>query len=234
MASVTIQNGKVEVTLQAQYKNTLDNGQVTSVNIGGKVYAKTLDNGVESEQANRAWSEADIAISGGGTVDIDLYDFAARDIGAGNGRDGLGLDVSLEEIVAILIEHTSGAGSLEIMPANPANYCTWLPSLTVANGGALKSGGAILMSQVDTDAFDIEDGVSHMARFGANGGAVTMRIHILGRHDDNLSSSSSSSQSSSSSLSSLSSSSSTVNLSTSSTSESSSSSTVAQSTSSTT
>lgn len=150
-----------------------------------------LRNGVSARQANRAW-ERDITIPSGTVRTLDLYDF--EDIGAGANRDGLGLAITVEEIVCLIIKHTGGIGRLEINPTSVASDINWIPAgyATVANGGALKSGGVHMWYQDDTDALDITDATSHTLRLGANGGTVTASVHVLGRHDDDESSSSTS------------------------------------------
>ena len=215
---------EVKLIFSSTIKNTLADGQIAQVTVGDTVISGKLQDGIETSQVSRCWADKSRSLGTGLTEDIDLYDFAGEDIGAGDGNDGLGLPLAIEEIVTFLIKHVSGAGRLELNPTNPSNYATWIPSLTVANGAALKAGGIFLMHQPHTDAFDITDASSHMVRLGANGGDVVYDIYILGRHDDNVSSSSSSSSSTTSSQSTSSSSSSS--LSSSSTSSSSSSQTV--------
>jgi hypothetical protein len=190
---------EVKLSFQSTIRNTLDNADTAVATIAGTVLTGKLETGVSADQANRGWRTTSESITSGATLDIDLYDFAAFDIGAGAGNDALGLALALEEIVTIIIKHRSGAGRLEIMPTPlPATPVAWLPTLTVANGGALKAGGVFMMHQPDTDAFDIQDGVSHILRLKANGGAVLFDMYVLGRHDDDESSSSSLSSSSSS------------------------------------
>lgn len=225
---------KITLSFSSTIQNTLDNGDAASANVQGTILSGTLSTGVSASQGNRALRTTGNAISSGGTVDIDLYDFASLDFGAGTGRDALGQLLTVEEIVSLAIKQSSGAGRLEIMPSNPANYATWVPSLTVANGGALKNGGVLFMHQPNTDAFDVQDGASHVLRLGANGGDVEYDLYILGRSDDDESSSSSSESSSSSSTSSLSSSSSSSSSTASSLSSSSSSTSVSSSSSTTT
>jgi hypothetical protein len=190
---------EVKLIFSATIKNTLDDGQVASVTLGDTIVSGKLQSGVEANQANRIWADTDHEISSGLTEDFDLYDFAGEDIGAGDGKDGLGLALAIEEIVTFCIRKTGGAGQLELMPSNPSNHITWMPSLTVANGGALKDDGMLLLHQPDEAGFDITDASSHMIRVGANGGAVIFDMYVIGRHDDEASSSSSSSTSSSSS-----------------------------------
>jgi hypothetical protein len=215
---------EVKLIFSSTVKNTLDDGQAASVTLGDTIISGKLQSGVEANQVNRVWVDTDRTLTSGNTADIDLYDFAGEDIGAGSGNDGLGLPLAMEEIVTFAIKQTAGSGRLELMPTNPTNYATWMPSLTVSNGAALKTNGFFLMYQPDTDAFDVVDGSSHVIRVGADGGSITYDVYVLGRHDDDASSSSSSSTSSSSTQSSSSSSSSSQSSSSTSSSSSSSSS----------
>lgn len=196
----------MRVTLQSSMRNTLNSGQATSAVVGGDLVNASLQSGAVASKANRAYERTGWTIASGNTNDFDLYDAGSVDVGAGAGMDSLGQAVLFEEVVALVIMQTAGAGRLEIMPSNPSNYATWVPSMTVANGGALASGGMLLLYKPDEDAFDVADASSHMIRLGANGGEVTVRMLIVGRHDDDVSSSSSSSSSSSASSSSSSSS----------------------------
>lgn len=206
----------IQLDLSSSLAHVLEDSQRAQAGIGQNPLAGAITNGVSAGEANRAWENRDIAILSGASLDIDLYDFAGQDIGAGNGNDGLTLPLAIEEIVCLVIKQTSGPGRLEIMTSSPAGALTWIPTgyATVANGGALKSGGLHLWYESDESALDIEDGVSHVLRLGAVSGNVAFDIYVLGRHDDNESSSSlnsSSSLTSSQSTSSANSSSSTLN-----------------------
>jgi len=190
---------EIKLSFQSTVRNTLDDATVATASHNQTLLSGKINTGVAASQANRAWAVTDQTLASGATIDIDLYDFALFDIGAGLGRDGVGQLLTLEEIVTLIIAQTGGAGQLEIMPWNPIGAIAWVPSLTVANGGALKSGGLLMMHQPGADAFDVQDGVSHVLRLGANGGAVEYSVCILGRHDDEESSSSTESSSTTSS-----------------------------------
>ena len=217
--------GQVKVDIQATITNTMDDDTpVASASIGESPITGRLTSGVSEDEFNRAWSDKSRTILSGATEDIDLYDLGVLDIGAGAGKDALGQSLALEEIVMLCIKQTGGTGRLEINPTDPSNKAAWTPTLTVANGGALRIGACLAMVNKNTEAFPITDASSHVIRLGANGGTAIYDIYVLGRHDDDESSSSSSSSttqsvssSSSSSTSSLSSSS-TSSLSTTSTS----------------
>jgi len=207
----------VDLKISSTIKNTLDatNGISTQATVGKSfLNGVNLATGVSKNQANRAWESRGRVIASGNTEDLDLYDLAGIDIGAGSGLDALGQAIVFEEIVAILIQQTSDdlatgtGGRLEIMPSNPSNFITWMPSMTVSNGGGFRQNALMFFYNPGTDAFDVADGSSHNIRLGANGGEVTYNIIVVTRHDDDESSSSSSSSVSTSSSSQSSSSSS--------------------------
>lgn len=184
-------SSEVKLSFQSTIKNTLDNNDAATATIAGTILSGKIEDGISASQANRAWRTTSETILSGATLDIDVYDFAGFDIGAGAGNDAIGQALVLEEVVTLILKHRSGAGQLEIAPTAHAQKLAWVPSLTVANGGALKAGGVFMMHQPDTDAFDVQDGVSHILRLKANGGDVLFDLYILGRNDDDESSSSS-------------------------------------------
>lgn len=190
MGTRSLRNVNLKVDVSATLENLLTSTQTASTSLGKAFLSATLASGVGAASANRVWECRDQEIAGGATIDIDLYDFQGRDLGAGAGKDALGQDIILEEIVMLLIKQSGGGGRLEIMPSRPAGDVDWIPQLTVANGGALSNGGLLLLYNPALDAFDIEDGTAHMLRLGANGGAVSYDVFILGKHDDNESTSS--------------------------------------------
>lgn len=190
---------RVRLSFGSGLQNTLNYGGIPATRIFQNLLQASISSGINAFQANRLWFDRGRTLAMNQTEDIDLYDFFGIDSGAGPGMDGIGLPLSVEEVVAFILKQTAGPGRLEVMPAMPVGGVTWMPRLTVANGGALKSGSAMLLYQPNTNAFDIVDGVSHVARFRAIGGSVTYDMFLLGRHDDGVSSSTISSLSASSS-----------------------------------
>jgi len=163
--------------------NVIDDGSSASVAaMKGRLLDLVLTTGIADNKATRAWRLKDGSIGSGSTKDIDLYDLVGEDIGAGDGRDALGQLMVQKQIVAFVLEKTGGAGLLELMPTNPANYCTWVPVLTVAAGNALKTGGLALLVQPAASALRVTDASSHKMRLGASGGAVTYDLWLVSRH----------------------------------------------------
>ncbi len=206
--SRSLSSPKFNLKLSATVTNTLTDATGVTATQPSLNYVPVLTDGIEANQANRGWQGASRTILSGHQEIIDLDSFI--DIGAGVGNDAVGLALTLEEIVALVVvnENAVGvAGQLEIAPSNSEGW-TPIGSHTVANGGALRGQGMLCMVQLAADGFDVDPASSHRITFKATGGNVTYGMYILGRHDDEESSSSSLSSSSPSSLSSLSSSSS--------------------------
>ncbi len=203
---------EIKLTFQATIQNTLDSGAVTSAQINANLVVGQILNGIGIGQANRAWASVNRALGSGGNETLDLYTMSGIDIGAGPGLDGLGQACLFEEAYAIVVKQESGAGQLEIVPgtANPLNA---IGSQTVANGGALNATGVRAWIEPGDAGIDLSASKKNV-KFTATGGPVVYSVYVLGRHDDDESSSTSSLSSSStssvsSSTSSLSSSSST-------------------------
>ena len=191
---------EVKLAFASSIKNLVDSGVYATASIGQTVVSGKILSGVSASQANRAWELRAHTIINGTTIDIDLYDYAGWDIGAGAGNDALGQTLTIEEIVCLVVKQVSGDGQLEIQPSVPTSGgLTWAPQMTVANGGALRAGACICLFCSHTHGFDIDDGVSHVLRLGAKNGHVVADVYVLGRHDDEESSSSTSSSASSAS-----------------------------------
>jgi hypothetical protein len=207
-------SGEVRLIIQNNITNTLTDGKTltqATASLGDTIFSGRLTDGVSEEQFSRGWKD-ERSLDSGNTEDIDLYDLGSLDVGAGAGLDALGQAMTMLEIVYFGVRQTGGTGRLQINATDPSNKVAWMPTLTVANGGALRPPttastrySGIAMFNPASDAFPITDASSHMVRFGASGGSVTYEIMILARHDTDESSSSS--LSTESSLSSLSSSS---------------------------
>jgi hypothetical protein len=198
-------SGDVKLQISVTIQNTMTDGQVASAQGGGTIISGRLTTGVSEEEISREWEDKDRTILSGATEDVDFYDFGSIDIGAGAGADMLGQAMTVLEIVTLVIVQTGGTGRLQINPTDPTNKLAWMPTLTVANGGALRppttddQKSCFMLHMPAGDALPVTDASSHMVRFGASGGDVTYSIYILGRHDTDESSSSSLSSSSSSS-----------------------------------
>lgn len=196
----TLSSGRVSVSIAATITNTLTDGSTASSSISGSA-SRSLSNGVSANQANRAWQKKSATLSSGASTVIDLYDFVGEDVGAGDGNDAIGQAMSpVEEIAAILIVNENAVTADGILEVEPDSSNGWTPigTHTAATGGGLRGQGILLKSQTAEAGFDVTDASSHRLKLTANSADVTYSVYVLGRHDDEESSSSTSSQSGSS------------------------------------
>lgn len=200
MATRSLSSPKVIAKMDGIVRNTLDD----STEIDARLLADintTLTSGEGASQANRGWQWKNKSIPAGGTVVIDVYDFAGLSAGAGAGNDMLGQPLLLDDIVAILIKNENAVGAAGTLEIEPDGTNGWTPigTHTAANLSGIRGGGFLYKYQPDSSGFAITDGVNHRIKLTANGADVEYSIWIWGRYDDESSSSSSSSATSSSS-----------------------------------
>jgi hypothetical protein len=194
----------ISLKLESSINNLLDDGSQASSGIGGQIINLSLDNGINTDQANRAWLIQGLSLLSGNFRDIDVCTFGSTNIGAGLGKDALGQAMDIEEIVCLVIKCVTGPGELQIMATVPAAApIAWIPGAyaTQATKGGLKAGGVRMWLESDGNGLDVGVGVSNVLRLSAVGGDITADILLIGRHDDDESSSSSASSSSASSVS---------------------------------
>ena len=179
------------LSLKSTVYNELDAGGIAEFQAVKLLLNELLADGIDVNQANRAMVSLNREIAPGNTDEVDLYDWENVDIGLGLGKDALGQDAVFEEVVLIVIRNASGGGLLEVLSSVPSGDIEWCPHLTQADGNALKTGGILCLYQPAADALDVEDSVSHRLRVSAVDDFVYWDIFVLGRHDDEESSSSS-------------------------------------------
>ncbi len=190
---------KISVRMSATLRNLLVDSSKASVNHPNLNYAPPPGNGVDANQASRGWQSVGRVLFAGAAESLDLSDFAAVDIGAGAGMDGVGQAVDYEEVVAIAVVNENAvdaAGQLEIEGPAIANGFDPIGDHTVALDGALLGQGFLMKVQVAAVGFNIDPAGNRFIEFTANGGPVTYSIYLLTRHEDVEMSSSSSSVSS--------------------------------------
>jgi hypothetical protein len=191
---------KITAQVLANVTNTLVSGSTASSSMAGNI-SQTLTTGIGDSQADRAWSYESQKLLSGESLVIDVFDFGGIDIGAGDGNDALGQDLTLSNIVSFLVQNENAvdtAGQLEIEP-DATNGWVPIGTHTAALSGALFGKGVLMKHQPADDGFPVVDASSHRVKITANGGDITFSVYILGRSDTETSSSSLSSSSSSSS-----------------------------------
>jgi hypothetical protein len=169
-------------SLTATVENLLDaNSTGTAAISVGEQVTHTFTTGTTAGKADRFWSSRARALTAGNSEDIDVYDLGSLDIGAGAGKDPVGLAFANVDITGILIENTSSsAGDLVI--GNNATTAAWVGFF----GGdtqaiTLKPTSIFFLSTENDPGFAVADTSSHLLRIAASGGDVTYDIHLMCR-----------------------------------------------------
>ena len=191
--------GSLRLSASFELINALQNQQQRNANtsLGQGSVNRLIETGVQANESNRGWEVLNYKLSGGDSVEINLSTFAGWDIGAGDGNDGLGLPMDLEEVVLILIEHVGGNGFLEVRPSTASGW-TPIGEHLDSDGASLGPEGVIIKMNPGEQGFDVIPGTSERITFEAISDDVEFHVLIIGRNDDDDSSSSSSSSTESS------------------------------------
>ncbi len=181
-------NGTIQLTSTGNITNVLTGGENDPVAGWGSVMsAITLANGVLEDQINRALYNPTVDIASAADLVLDLYDFAGFDSGGGDGKDLLGQDMALDQIVGIIVIVAAGSdGGLTIgNDGTTATFNSLFDGHDDGVIGPLKASalnpGIFMYFQPNADGLEVEDSANHRLKFSAVGGDVTFAIIILGR-----------------------------------------------------
>lgn len=182
--AASLANIKVAMKLMADHLNTID-GDLSASFPGGIDFtpATALSSGTTANKANCFWQDRSRTLSGAATEDLDLFDLAAFNIGAGAGKDALGQTWVGAELVAMIVTvDAASVGNLEV--GGKGTTAAW-NSLFAADDDAkitLFPGGSFMVFAPADPAYAIADTSNHLLTFTANGGAVTYSVAMLCRN----------------------------------------------------
>ena len=138
----------------------------------------TLATGTSANQFDRVWYAEDRVINSASSEDLDMYDLAAFDIGAGAGKSALGLAFTNVELVALGFWNKAvSTGTLYIGAKNAATAFQSLfhvnGSLDDTAGTLIAPGGMVMWFNPNNPAYAIADTSNHLLKLAATGGNVT-------------------------------------------------------------
>ena len=175
---------RVLATVQATLQNSIDGGNFTFSGSQGfsKTPGTTLTSGTGANAADRIWSDMDRALSSGATEDLDLYDLAAFDIGAGAGKDASGTAWALVEVVSLLVYSASSSAG-DLLVGGKAATTAWNSIFNSDDNAKLliKPGGWFQIFAPTDPAYAVTDVSNHLLKMEASGGAVTYGVVVIGR-----------------------------------------------------
>lgn len=179
-----------QLSAHASFKlsGTLFNTQTASTESGATPshefnFSKGLSflNGTGASQAQRFWGSKVRSLTSGNDEDIDVYDLASVDIGAGAGVDPLGQSVTMSGIKALYVENIAGsAGTLLI--GGEGSTAAWN---SIFNGDdnaviSLPPGGVLLIAVPTAAGYAVADTANHLLTLTASGGDLTYSIAFIG------------------------------------------------------
>ncbi len=186
MANTRSAISAVAASLTARVRNVLDEDTTADVAVDlGDGLRRAFASGTTAGKADRCWSDKGRTLASGGDVQIDLFDFAAEDVGAGTGKDALGQAVGFVDVCALLaFNHADSVGNLILGgDQGEANAGDWGAPFGDTDSVAItiRPGGFLLLVAPTKPGYAVTDTSSHLLTCGASGGAITYDLHLLGR-----------------------------------------------------
>lgn len=144
--------------------------------------ALAFTDGTSASKCDKIWYDFNRALSGATSEDLDLYDLASFNIGAGAGKDPLGGTWATVEVVGMLIRNaTTSTGNLTI--GGKAATTAWNSVFNAdddAAFGPLPPGGFLCFGAYSDPAFAVADTTNHLLKI-ASSATLTYDIIVLAR-----------------------------------------------------
>jgi hypothetical protein len=158
-------------TVTAKIEGTYANDSTTAVDVFTFVGTNTFTDGSAINKAQRWWISEARTLSNGATEDIDMFDLASVNIGAGAGLDSLGQSVSMTGIKAIMVT-VSSASSTGIIVGNKNATTAWNAGFNASDTGAVNVGvgGIFLLSNPSAAGIAVADTTNHLLKITDDGG----------------------------------------------------------------
>ena len=174
---------RVNMSILADVKLAL-NGVASSaiqqnIDVG---YSGTMASGTTANKADLAWVETDRVLASAATENLDLFDLAGYDIGAGDGKTAFGQAWAALEVVAFVIHNTSASAGTLIV-GGEGTGATWNSLFNASDTAKLSlvPEARIMFFCPAATALAVADTTNHLLKFEASGGASTYSVHLLAR-----------------------------------------------------
>lgn len=146
----------------------------------GDTLSMIFATGTADGQIDRIISSKSRAITTGNNEDIDLFDLAGFDMGAGAGLDALGQAAGFAKIDGIFIRNQSGSAGTLVF-GGEGSAAAW-SSLFSADTETLSLPPDTAMLIGGKGAgYAVADTTNHLLRIAASGGDIIYDLHIFGR-----------------------------------------------------
>jgi hypothetical protein len=135
-------------------------------------------------QANRVWYEASVVLAAAGTFNLDLFDFAGRDLGKGSGLDAQGLTMALTEIAYLSVRVTAAGSGGKLRLGGEGSGAAWNSGFGGSDSAVshdIGLGGRKEWLAWTAGELLVADSTNHLLKFLGVTAEVTFDIVILGR-----------------------------------------------------
>lgn len=170
----------------ATFTNTLTaDGQSTSSTVtlaANLLPVFAFTDGTTTGKADKILKITGRTLTTGTSENIDMYDLAAFDIGAGAGRDNLGQTVALVEACLVMIVNRSTSTG-DMVVGGEGSAAAWNSAFSGSDTATttINPDGVWLIATKDDAAFAIADTSNHLLKIAASGGTVVYDAIIIGR-----------------------------------------------------
>lgn len=176
----------VSAGINGTFTNTVGTGETASVAFALNLTASLTD-GTAASKADKCWFSQDRSLSGTTPEDIDMYDLASFDIGAGAGKDPHGNSLANAELVALLIRNDStSTGNIYVggKSSGTAQFNSFLAASQSASDtaqvGPIVPGGWFMIYAPTDPAYAIADTTNHLLTITPTANA-TYDVYMLTR-----------------------------------------------------
>lgn len=157
-------------TIRAIIEGTYSNDSTTAVDVFTLAATNTFTDGTAANKAQRWWMSEGRTLGNGATEDIDMFDLASVDIGAGAGLDSLGQGVSMTGIKGVLVS-VSPASSTGIIVGNKNATTAWVSPFTSDTDAInIGVGGIFLLTNPTAAGIAVADTSDHLLTITDDGG----------------------------------------------------------------
>lgn len=171
--------------INGTFSNTVGTGETAAVSFALSL-SSALTDGTAASKADKVWFSQDRTLTGTTPEDIDMYDLASFDIGAGAGKDPHGNSLANVEMVGLLLRNdSSSTGNIYIGGKNATTAFNSFLAVAgavddTAQVGPIKPGGWFMIFAPTDPAYAIADTTNHLLTITPTANA-TYDVYILFR-----------------------------------------------------
>ena len=170
----------LKATVSAKIQGEYSNDSTSATDVFSFTATNSFTDGTAANKAQRWWLSEGRTLTAAQAEDIDMFDLASVDIGAGAGLDSLGQSTTFSGIKGILISvSSSSAGGIVVGNKNSA--AAWASPFTGDTDAVnIGVGGMFLLTNPTAAGVAVADTANHLLTITDDGSGSTYSIGFLG------------------------------------------------------